>query len=144
MRIPVSDTHFVVRHPETGELIGYATITRDISEQKLSVELSEASKRKDRFLATLAHELRNPLAPIRTGLELVRALRGDAAACEVPLQIMERQFEHLVHLVDDLLDVSRVSRGKIQLHKEQIAVAEIPDAGHGWLRSRPSAAGQAS
>jgi PAS domain S-box-containing protein len=125
VRIPVSDTHFVVRHPETGELIGYATITRDISEQKRSVELSEASKRKDRFLATLAHELRNPLAPIRTGLELIRVLRGDAAACEEPLQIMERQFDHLVHLVDDLLDVSRVSRGKIQLRKEQIALAEI-------------------
>ncbi|TVP77229.1 MAG: PAS domain-containing sensor histidine kinase [Thioalkalivibrio sp.] len=127
-RIPVSDTHFVVRHPETGELIGYATITRDISEQKRSLELSEASKQKDRFLATLAHELRNPLAPIRTGLDLIQVLRGDAAACEEPLRIIDRQFQHLVHLVDDLLDVSRISRGKIELHKEQLELAEIIDA----------------
>jgi len=112
----------------SGELIGYATITRDISEQKRSLELSEASKQKDRFLATLAHELRNPLAPIRTGLDLIQALRGDAAACEEPLQIMERQFDHLVHLVDDLLEVSRISRGKIELHKEQLDLAEIIDA----------------
>ncbi len=112
----------------SGELIGYATITRDISEQKRSLELSEASKQKDRFLATLAHELRNPLAPIRTGLDLIQALSGDAAACEEPLQIMERQFDHLVHLVDDLLEVSRISRGKIELHKEQLDLAEIIDA----------------
>ena len=128
VRIPVSDTHFVVRHPETGELIGYATITRDISEQKLSVELSEASKRKDRFLATLAHELRNPLAPIRTGLDLIQVLCGDAAACEEPLRIVDRQFDHLVHLVDDLLDVSRISRGKIELRRERLDLAEIVHA----------------
>jgi len=81
--------------------------------------------RRDEFLATLAHELRNPLAPIRTGLDLIQALRGDAAACEEPLQIMERQFDHLVHLVDDLLDVSRISRGKIELRKERLDLAEI-------------------
>jgi PAS domain S-box-containing protein len=127
-RIPVSDTHFVVRHPETGELIGYATITRDISEQKRSLELSEASKRKDSFLATLGHELRNPLAPIRTGLDLIQVLCGDAAACEEPLRIVDRQFDHLVHLVDDLLDVSRISRGKIELRRERLDLAEIVHA----------------
>ncbi|WP_372592542.1 ATP-binding protein, partial [Guyparkeria sp.] len=78
-------------------------------------------------LATLAHELRNPLAPIRTGLDLVDALRGDAAACEEPIQIMNRQLSHLVRLVDDLLDVSRISRGKIQLRKERLNLAEIID-----------------
>ena len=90
--------------------------------------LRESDRRKDAFLATLAHELRNPLAPIRTGLELIDALRGDAAACEEPVRIMERQLSHLVRLVDDLLDVARISRGKIELHKEQIALAEIIDA----------------
>jgi CheY-like chemotaxis protein len=76
----------------------------------------------------LAHELRNPLAPIRTGLDLAQALRGDAAACEEPLRIMDRQLNHLVHLVDDLLDVSRISRGKIQLRKERLDLTEIIDA----------------
>jgi PAS domain S-box-containing protein len=137
-RIPVSDTHFVVRHPETGELIGYATITRDISEQRRSLELSEASKRKDSFLATLAHELRNPLAPIRTGLELIQMLRGDAAACEEPIRIMDRQISHLVRLVDDLLDVSRISRGKIELHKERLDLAEVIHAGLEMSDSRLS------
>ena len=98
----------------------------DITDRKRAeARLKEADRRKDAFLATLAHELRNPFTPIRTGLDLVEALRGDAAACEEPLRIMERQFDHLVHLVDDLLDVSRISRGKIQFQKEGFDVGEV-------------------
>ena len=123
-----------------GQVIGAVTVVRDITERKRAEEdlkvardsaerartaAEEASRAKDHFLAILAHELRTPLAPIRTGLDLVNALRGDAAACEEPLKIMDRQLDHLVHLLDDLLDVSRISRGRIELHKERLDLAEI-------------------
>ena len=117
----------------SGRIIGAGEFASDVTERvqgeralrEAKQRLEEADQRKDVFLATLAHELRNPLAPIRTGLDLVQLLRGDAAACEEPLQIVDRQFEHLVHLVDDLLDVSRISRGKIQLHRERLDVGEV-------------------
>jgi pyruvate,water dikinase len=90
--------------------------------------LQEANRRKDAFLATLAHELRNPLMPIRSSLDLLRMLRGNATACGESLRIMDRQVNHLVRLIDDLLDVSRISRGKIELRKERLDLAEIIDA----------------
>jgi CheY-like chemotaxis protein/two-component sensor histidine kinase len=83
--------------------------------------------RKDEFLATLAHELRNPLAPIRTGLQLLKlAPRADVAARTLP--VMERQLGQLVRLIDDLLDVSRISSGKIVLKRERIAFQDIAAA----------------
>jgi signal transduction histidine kinase/ActR/RegA family two-component response regulator len=87
----------------------------------------EAARKKDEFLAILGHELRNPLAPIQTALELLK-LRGDAgmqAALDVPLQVIERQVRHLTRLVDDLMDVSRITRGKIVLQKETVDVRTI-------------------
>ena len=83
-------------------------------------QLSEADRKKDEFLATLAHELRNPLAPIRNGLQLMRLTQGDADASERIRSMMERQVGQMVHLLDDLLDVSRISRGTISLRKERI------------------------
>jgi PAS domain S-box-containing protein len=104
-------------------------LQQEIADRERAEEaLRLADRRKSEFLATLAHELRNPLTPIRTGLDLIRAVRGDAAAGEQVLQIMDRQLTHLVRLVDDLLDVSRISRGKIELHKERLDLAEIIDA----------------
>jgi signal transduction histidine kinase len=79
--------------------------------------LKEADRRKDEFLATLAHELRNPLAPIRNGLEVLR-LASDPAAAARTRAMMERQLEHMVRLVDDLLDISRVTSGKVRLRPE--------------------------
>ena len=89
-------------------------------------QLADTDKRKDEFLAMLAHELRNPLAPIRNAMHLVR-LRGQERRQVVreAYDIIERQIEHLVRLVDDLLDVSRITRGKIQLHTELIDLATI-------------------
>jgi signal transduction histidine kinase len=114
---------------EQGKVTGCAVAIQDITGLRQAEEaLQEANRRKDVFLATLAHELRNPLAPLRTGLDLLRVLCGDAAACEEPLRIMDRQLRHLVHLVDDLLDVSRISRGMITLRKERLDLAEIVDA----------------
>ncbi|MFO8003923.1 PAS domain S-box protein [Thioalkalivibrio sp.] len=112
-----------------GRVIGVNIVVEEITERKQAeAALRESVRRKDEFLATLAHELRNPLAPIRTGLDLIQALRGDAAACEEPIRMMDRQLSHLVRLVDDLLDVSRISRGKIQLRKERLTLKGIIDA----------------
>jgi signal transduction histidine kinase/CheY-like chemotaxis protein len=87
--------------------------------------LREADRRKDEFLATLAHELRNPLAPIRNAIELLRRADGDAGLIRQPSQVMERQVGQMVRLVDDLLDISRITRGKIQLRKERVQLAAV-------------------
>jgi len=87
--------------------------------RKLARDLEEADRRKTEFLATLAHELRNPLAPIRSGLSVMR-LKGDNAASVTRVrEMMERQVSHMVHLIDDLLDVARISGGKLELKKER-------------------------
>jgi signal transduction histidine kinase/ActR/RegA family two-component response regulator len=89
--------------------------------------LREADRRKDVFLATLAHELRNPLAPIRTGVAILR-MTGAEGRSETVLATMERQLEHMARLLDDLLDVSRISRGKITLHRERIDLRDVVEA----------------
>jgi signal transduction histidine kinase/DNA-binding response OmpR family regulator len=86
-------------------------------------QLQEADRHKDEFLATLSHELRNPLAPLRNSLHLLRAAGGGGSAAIH--DIMERQLNHLVRLVDDLLEVSRISRGALELRKERVDVGEI-------------------
>lgn len=88
-------------------------------------QLREADRRKDEFLAVLSHELRNPLAPIRTALELMRLPNVDAASAEWARTMIERQVGQLVRLVDDLLDVSRIMRGKIELHIENVELRDI-------------------
>ena len=92
--------------------------------QLLLLRLREQDQRKDEFLATLAHEPRNPLAPIRTGLHIMRLAQGDAEATERVRSMMERQLKQMVHLIDDLLDVSRINHGKIDLRKERIELAD--------------------
>jgi PAS domain S-box-containing protein len=105
---------------------GLAIYFRDITERKVALEaLQDAARRKDEFLATLAHELRNPLAPIRSGLQIMRLADGDAHAEEQARSMVERQFQQLVRLVDDLFDLSRISRGKIALRKERVELAGI-------------------
>jgi signal transduction histidine kinase/ActR/RegA family two-component response regulator len=93
--------------------------------QAMQAALRDADRRKDQFIATLAHELRNPLAPIRTGLDLLNHLGDDKAAVGQVLPMMGRQLTHLLRLVDDLLDVSRVTRDKIELHKEHLDLAKV-------------------
>ena len=95
--------------------------------RRLSAELSEASRRKDEFLATLAHELRNPLAPIRNGLQVMR-LTGANGTVEQTRSMMERQLTQLVRLVDDLLDVSRVTSGKLELRTERVELKAVIEA----------------
>ena len=96
-----------------------------IENTRLYQALREADRRKDEFLATLAHELRNPLAPIRNSLQILKMPRVDAATVERTREMMERQVHQLVRLVDDLLDVSRVMRGKIELRRERVELATI-------------------
>jgi PAS domain S-box-containing protein len=101
---------------------------RKLLEEELRIrlaQLAEADRRKDEFLATLAHELRNPLAPIRNSLEIMKMPRLDAATVQRTRDVMERQVHHLVRLVDDLLDVSRVMRGKINLRMESVEMATV-------------------
>ena len=87
--------------------------------RKLASDLAEADRRKTEFLATLAHELRNPLAPIRNGLSVMR-LKGDSPAAVARVrEMMERQVGNMVHLIDDLLDIARISGGKLELKKER-------------------------
>ncbi len=95
------------------------------AEQEAAAKLREADRRKDEFLATLAHELRNPLAPIRTGLHLLRITPPGSESAEQARAMMERQLTHLIRLVDDLLEVSRISRGKIDLRRSPIELAAV-------------------
>jgi PAS domain S-box-containing protein len=97
----------------------------DQRKEDLLASLRDADRRKDEFLATLAHELRNPLAPIRNSLQILKMARVDAGTVQKTRAMMERQVHHLVRLVDDLLDVSRVMRGKIDLHKEPVELATV-------------------
>ena len=86
--------------------------------------LKLADQRKDEFLATLAHELRNPLAPLRNGLQIMR-MTNDAAAISRAQLMMERQLQQMVRLVDDLLDVSRITTGKLVLRTERVSLQEV-------------------
>ena len=103
-----------------------AVYFRDISDRVHALEaLREADRRKDEFLATLGHELRNPLAPIRNGLQLLAMAQPGSKAAEEARAMMERQMRHLVRLVDDLLEVSRISTGKLELRKEPVELAAL-------------------
>ena len=108
----------------TGRVVGASKIARDITDQKrMHAELREADRRKNEFLAMLAHELRNPLAPIHNAVQILRRQGADAQAVSSASEMMERQVGQLVRLVDDLLDVSRISQGKIELRKGRIELA---------------------
>jgi signal transduction histidine kinase/CheY-like chemotaxis protein len=100
--------------------------TRLEEELRLRVtQLAEADKRKDEFLATLAHELRNPLAPIHNALEIMLLPDADESMNDLARSIMERQVKSLVRLVDDLLDMSRITQGKIELRRQNVELASV-------------------
>jgi PAS domain S-box-containing protein len=116
---------------ETGEFAGALAMITDVTERKRLEEalrqraaaLAEADRRKDEFLAMLAHELRNPLAAICSGLYLARISEADEPRRQAALDVVERQVRHQTRLVDDLLDVSRITRGKIVLRCERLDLA---------------------
>ncbi|WP_435021356.1 PAS domain S-box protein [Tundrisphaera sp. TA3] len=127
-----------------GEVEAVAGTTRDITESK------EAERRKDEFIALLAHELRNPLAPLRNGLQLMRMAGDDAEAAAQARAMMERQLEHMVRLIDDLLDISRISLNKMELRRSRVLLSDvvkaavetagpaIEEAGHELIVSLPT------
>ena len=109
-----------------GEVEAVAGTTRDVTErQAMEQELREQDRKKDDFIALLAHELRNPLAPIRNGLQVLRLAAGDADALLKAREIMERQLAHMVRLIDDLLDVSRINRNKMELRETRLSLSEV-------------------
>ncbi|HJU74122.1 MAG TPA: ATP-binding protein [Gemmatimonadaceae bacterium] len=110
----------------TNRVIAASKVARDISQRReVEKALRDADRRKDEFLATLAHELRNPLAPIRNSLHILRVTGPSEPALDRVRDILDRQVNHMVRLVDDLLEVSRITRGKIELRKEHIELAAV-------------------
>jgi len=113
-------------YADDGTHVGYSKILRDITDRKRDHDaIKEADQRKTEFLAMLSHELRNPLAPIRTGLDLLRFEKENPDSVEEICDLMQRQTKQLTSLVDDLLNVSRITRGKLQLRKEKVVLSEI-------------------
>ncbi len=117
-----------------------ATLEARVGERTAELERSEAalraaSQQKDRFLATLAHELRNPLAPLRTGLDLLLQIGSPTPVAARAMAAMNRQLDHMVRLIDDLLDVSRISRGMLELKRESIDLAAVIE--HALETARP-------
>jgi PAS domain S-box-containing protein len=110
-------------------LRGYAVVTRDLSEQRRLLELEQATRRTHEFLAVLAHELRNPLAPIRNAVGIMHMERELPPVAERARDIIDRQLRQLTRLVDDLLDVARISTGKIQLQFGHVDWHDVVDAG---------------
>lgn len=119
----------IPRFDAAGEYHGFVGSVIDVHERKtVEQALAESDRRKDEFLATLAHELRNPLAPLLTALRLIEQSDRDEQITRRALGMMERQVAQLVRLVDDLLDVSRITRGKLQLRLERVTLAHVVQA----------------
>ena len=114
----------------------YGTLKREIAKTREAEEkLLEASRRKDEFLAMLSHELRNPLAPIRNAVELVRRIAPADPRLVWARDVVDRQVAHMARLVDELLDVSRITQGKITLHKEPLELEKV--VSHALETARP-------
>jgi signal transduction histidine kinase/CheY-like chemotaxis protein len=105
--------------------VGANQATVVLQHKRAEAVLQETDRRKDEFLAILAHELRNPLAPLRNALHVMRLAGPNPGTLEQTRGMMERQVQQMVHLIDDLLDVSRITRGKIELRKERVELAAV-------------------
>ena len=115
---PIRDT--------TGTISGAVMVFRDVTQRRRAEKaLKEADQKKDHFLAILAHELRNPLVPIRNGLQILNLAGNDLTTAENARSIMDQALNQLVRLVDDLLDVSRITTGKLKLRKERVELAAV-------------------
>ena len=111
-----------------GELVGFAKVTRDMTDRRKVEALEEASRQKDHFVAVLAHELRNPLAPIRSALHVLTQPHAKAEVVARAMEIAQRQVRHMARLLDDLLDVTRLSEGKMVLRRDRVDAVSITRA----------------
>jgi signal transduction histidine kinase len=126
----VLSTHFRNPHRPSEQALRmvdlYARQAAEFLERmRVETSLKEADRRKSEFLAVLAHELRNPLAPIRNGVQILRLRASADEMLQRTVEIMDRQISHVVHLVDDLLDVSRITRGSVALKRERISLTDV-------------------
>jgi signal transduction histidine kinase/CheY-like chemotaxis protein len=132
----------VLVHDENGERLAVLAINRDVTQLKRVIEaLKQADQRKDEFLAVLAHELRNPLAPIRNAAAIMRWSGNDPAAVARVRETLDRQTEQLSRIVEDLVDVSRIVEGKIELRKERVRLAPLVETAVEASRSLLDSAG---
>jgi PAS domain S-box-containing protein len=135
-----------------GHIVGASKVARDITERKRAEDaLRDADRRKDEFIALLAHELRNPLAPIRNGLQVMQLGSADPGTINQARLMMERQLRHIVRLIDDLLDVLRIGRNKMELRRSRVSLTDvlasavetarplIDAGGHGLFVTQPRA-----
>jgi PAS domain S-box-containing protein len=112
-----------------GQIIGAVAVVRDITQHKRAqAALRDADRRKDEFLATLSHELRNPLAPIRTAARLLASPQLPPEKLQWAQRVIERQVHHMALLLDDLLDVARITQGKLQLKRQSVTLDSVIDA----------------
>jgi PAS domain S-box-containing protein len=119
-------SHWAQHTDEHGQPVATLEVNNDVTELKqLQDALRQSDRRKDEFLAMLAHELRNPLAPILNALHIMRLGRNNPNSVEESRAVIERQVRHMVRLIDDLLDLSRITRGKIQLRKQPVDLAQV-------------------
>jgi signal transduction histidine kinase len=113
---------------DDGQLVRLQGLTMDVTARREAEEaLREADRRKDRFIATLAHELRNPLAPIRIAAELLGSARAGPAEIDWARRVIQRQVGHMSKLLDDLLDVARITRGKLEIRKQAVRLDSVID-----------------
>ena len=154
-QLDISLTVSPIRDAE-GRIIGASKVARDVTERRRAEEalqaselrlresveaLRDADRRKDEFLALLAHELRNPLAPLRNGLQVMRLASGDADVVAKTRDMMDRQLSHMVRLIDDLLDVSRISSNKMELRRTRVLLADVVSSAVETARPALEAAG---
>jgi PAS domain S-box len=126
--VPIEDSGAPIFDNE-GDILGVVLVFRDASRERAAEHaLRDADRRKDEFLATLAHELRNPLAPIRQAAKVARAPTANEAQVRWAHDVIERQVQNMARLLDDLLDVSRITRGTMEIRKELIELQEVLDA----------------
>jgi PAS domain S-box-containing protein len=112
-------------HDLEGRLRGFSQVTRDLTERRQFQELTESRERTHEFLAMLSHELRNPLAPLKTSVDLLRMRSLDDPIAARAIDVMDRQVQHLTHVVSDLLDVSRITSGRITLADEDLDLETV-------------------
>ena len=112
-------------HDDEGRLRGYAKVTQDLTERRHAQDLEKAAKNVNEFIAMLAHELRNPLAPIKMAVEVMAKAPQDAETCEAMRQTIDRQSAQLARIVDDMIDIARITRGSLVIEHAPVELGEV-------------------